>query len=129
MAVMDACINPFNLVGIPYADMDCYSLVRHCARECYGLAFPELTEYLNNTPLIVSQELAKPNWLEVPYYDRAPGDLVTLSYTPKAAGHVGIVIDGLFILHNDRKLGALIEDDIALRRRGWFYRHVYRLVK
>ena len=119
-------MKPEDFVGTPYRALDCFALVRTVAANCFGIHYPTLEEYNPTPSVVVAAELAGRRWLEIPYADRSPGDVMTLSPTPLSAGHVGIVLHNLWVLHNDKKYGCIIQDDVALRRRGFLHRHVYR---
>ncbi len=120
-------ISPKDMVGTPYSKMDCFTLVRKAAL-LMGIKLPEAVEHSPRPELVVAEQLDTGKWLEVPYDDMQPGDVITLSPKQGPAGHVGIVIDSGEILHADRKLGAVIQDQAGLRRRGFLYRRFYRWV-
>lgn len=122
-------MNPQELVGTPYVKLNCYELVRECAEKCYGIVYPLLPEFVADPKKVVAQQISSGNWVEVPAAKRRVGDVMSLSPTKGDAGHVGIVIAGGYVLHNDKKYGALIQDEVGLRKRGYVYRHVYRWVK
>lgn len=121
--------NPADYVGTPYAELDCFALVRLCARECFGLELPTLPEHTDYAARIVSDEISSGNWLKINYDERQAGDVMTLSPTSGSASHVGIVIDSMYVLHNDKKYGAIIQNTAGLRHRGFLFRNVYRFIK
>lgn len=119
-------MKPTDYLGTTYEQMDCFALVREVARTCYGIEYPALEEHSPRPKAVVHDALRDTKWVEVEYQDRRPGDVITLSPVPGSAGHVGILIEHGYTLHNDKKYGAVIQDDAALRRRGFLYRKAYR---
>jgi hypothetical protein len=119
-------MNPQEYVGTPYASLDCFALVRKVALECFGLRYPALEEYNPKPERVVFNELQTGNWINIDYADRRGGDVITLSPHSGTPGHVGIILADLWVLHNDKKYGCIIQNDAGLRRRGFLYRKVYR---
>lgn len=119
-------MKPQDYAGTPYADFDCFALVREVARTCFNIVYPTLEEHSPTPRAVTATALIDKRWVEIAYQDRKAGDVMTLSPTPATAGHVGIVIESGWVLHNDKKYGAIIQDDLGLRRRGFLYRKVYR---
>lgn len=119
-------MTPEEYVGTPYSQMDCFALVRDCSLKCYGVLLPELKDYIRHPFISVRDELATGHWEEIEYRDRRPGDVVTLSAVPEEAGHVGISIEGGWVLHNDKRYGAIIHSERGLKMAGYSYVKVYR---
>ena len=122
--------NAFSYVGTDYDKMDCYELVRVVLLESFGIKVPKLEEHSPTPKVVGGQALSDPHWVAVPYNDRQAGDVMALSPTvikpTEGVGHVGIVLHKLWVLHADKKYGAIIQDEAGLRRRGFIHRAVYR---
>lgn len=115
-----------DFVGTPYSKLDCFALVREVARVCYGLNLPKLVEYSPDPRAVTISALQDKRWVEIPLDEAHAGDVITLSPNDAPAPHVGIIIENGWVLHNDKKLGCIIQSSVNLRRRGYIYRKVYR---
>lgn len=93
-------------VGIPYAKMDCYALVREVSEKVYGTKLPEVRHYADNPEAAIERWSRCLNWKEV----AAPveGCVVVMGQSIGCARHVGIYIgDG--IMHSTRKYGSVVQ--------------------
>ncbi|WP_321991536.1 NlpC/P60 family protein [Marispirochaeta aestuarii] len=119
-------------IQIPYKDrgrdeqgVDCYGLVRLFYQNEYGIDLPELNYYsaeLDNRQLI---DASKPTLKAEEVLDPEQGDIVLIALGMDPS-HVGIYLDGGFVLHTSAHYGTCCEriDGWRLRNR---IRGIYRV--
>jgi cell wall-associated NlpC family hydrolase len=108
-----------DFVGIPYADLDCYALVRVVSSEVYGLNLPDFPDYVQNAEAIIAKEKASGHWAHVERAQAKAGDIVTMSPVMDSGRHVGILIENGLVLHTSIKYGSLIQMEKSLVLMGF----------
>ena len=111
-------------IGIPYADRDCYALVRLVLeQECGTLIPPPENEVSTYTTTGEAQPIVESYWNPVPLDERRPMDVALFQGTELC--HCGVLVGRDRFLHTSEPTGAIVE---SLRDRYWSQRleGVYR---
>ena len=90
-------------VGLPYEEVSCFDLVKLVYKEIYAV---EISGILDQTDLVKSGF-----WVEVEEaFDTA--DILVFKDS-KVKRHVGILLDGAYMLHADQHCGTIIDRWVA----------------
>lgn len=98
-----AIIDP--LIGMPYAQMNCWQLVRTLYRQGWG-------DDLDDHPAQAWRHVEELWWQEDPEDPLAliqPWDLLVLRGLGMASQHVGVAIDALTFIHTRQRVGVCLE--------------------
>lgn len=109
-------MNASHWVGIPYSEMDCYSLVLAAADDLYRIDYPDILDYVSNPTKAITDALAT-DWRWRKSEHPTEGCVVLLG-TSGRARHVGLYIGDDQVLHAHRKVGSCVQD---LRTLTYFY--------
>jgi hypothetical protein len=105
-----------NLIGLPYADFDCYQLVCKASLELYNKRLPEIQDYIAYPAEKVDEQRLSIKWREIP--EPELGCIVVLGKHDRYARHVGLWV-GEGVLHATRAYGSVIQDHFQLLAAGY----------
>jgi len=122
-------------IGLPYVEngrslldgSDCFGFIRGVYEQHLGILIPIYSDYENpkDTEGIIScitEEDSRDKWLEIPIDDRKEFDIIIFKFFSL---HVGIYLEGDYILHCRPMIGSCIETYFIWRNRAiGCYRHV-----
>jgi cell wall-associated NlpC family hydrolase len=93
------------ILGLPYAQYDCWGVLRHCFSLGWGITFdPNPTAALVHVVEVWWQDDPRD-----PLMLMQPWDVVIYRTTGPASRHVGIVMDTERFLHTRRSVGVCLE--------------------
>jgi cell wall-associated NlpC family hydrolase len=101
------------LLGLPYAELNCWQLCRHLYREGFG-------EELEEQPAHASKRVEELWWqddVDDPLTLIQPWDLLVFRGTGMASHHVGISVDDRQFTHTRKRLGLCLEQTLRWRPR------------
>lgn len=109
-------------IGIPYAQMDCYALVREVSKKLYDTELPVINDYVANPASAIERWTLCRNWQEVS--EPVNGCVVVMGQALGCARHVGIYVgDG--IMHSTRKYGSVIQNMHQVAMAGYTHLRYY----
>lgn len=111
-----------NLIGLPYAQFDCYQLICKAALELYGIKLPEVKDYIASPSECVDEHRASNKWREVE--EPVLGCVVVLGKNDRYARHVGLYV-GEGILHATKSYGSVVQDSFQLLAAGYWSQRYY----
>ena len=112
------------LIGTPYTEMDCYTLVSKVSEELFACKLPTVADYATDAWPVVVDELRTGQWQRMPRYEQ--GLIALLGTYGGKSEHVGICIGDNLVLHTCYKFGAIIQDRDQLQRSGYTKVDYYR---